>query len=237
MAKIQVCLSPALLPYYQLEDKIVVVTDVLRATSTMVAALDLGVKQILPVASREEAKAYIGKPGFLVAGERDGKKVEGFDLGNSPLDLQNHIQELKGNTLVITTTNGTKAISASLSALQIMIGALTNVDALAQYLAPLQQDILVLCAGWKNRVNMEDSLFGGALCSRLEHEIDVYGDAAIMTKQLFQANQNHLYESIQNATHYQRLKSHGIEGDIEYCMTLNSSTTVPVLKDNFIVKI
>lgn len=236
MARIQVCLSPALLQYYDLTNQIVVVTDVLRATSTMVEALDLGIESIIPVATREEAMTYIGLDGYLVAGERDGKKVEGFDLGNSPMDLQAHQEELLGNTLVMTTTNGTKAIKASQNADRIFIGALTNVDAVARHIVQFEQDILVLCAGWKNKVNMEDSLFGGALCSRLQHEVDVYGDAAIMTKQLFEADENHLYDSIKNATHFKRLQSHGIEEDIKYCMTLNRSTTVPVFDGKFIIK-
>ncbi len=237
MAKVQVCLSPALLPYYSLENHVVVVTDVLRATSTMIKALDLGIGQILPVASRSEATSYINKPGYLVAGERDGKKVEGFDLGNSPLELANKQSDFQDNILVMTTTNGTKAIEASKEAAKTLIGSLSNLDAVANQLKHSQQDILILCAGWKNRVNMEDTLFAGGLCNRLLSDHQIYGDAAIMSLQLFHANEQQLYESIRKATHFQRLKDHGIEDDILYCMTLNSSDTVGILEDGYIIKL
>jgi len=226
--QIQVCLSPALLPMYDLAGKTVVVTDVLRATSTMVAALEIGVSNIIPVASRAEASAFIGKEGFLVAGERDGIKVEGFDLGNSPLGLLAHREDLQGKTLVMTTTNGTKALKESAGADHIIIGALNNASAVAKAVLPFEKDILVVCAGWKNRVNLEDTLFAGALSELLKNDVSIYGDAAIMSQQLFVAHQHNLFEAIKNATHYKRLKSHGIEDDIKHCMTMDSSDVVPI---------
>ncbi len=233
---VQVCLSPALLPLYDVSSKIVVVTDVLRATTTMITALEVGVTNILPVASRSEAQSYIGKQNYLVAGERDGKKVPGFDLGNSPLGIRACKEELLGQTLVITTTNGTKAIKQSEGAQAIYIGALTNVQSVANRLAERQQDVLVVCAGWKNRVNLEDSLFAGAFCEAIKKQASIYGDAAIMSQQLFVAHQDHLFESIQEATHYQRLKSHGIEDDVRFCMSLNTSELVPMLHNEYVVR-
>lgn len=240
MKRLQVCLSPALIPLYELEGKTVIVTDVLRATSTMVSALDIGVKEILPVATRQEAMKYIGKANHLVAGERDGKKVEGFDLGNSPLLLKEHREVLQGNTLVMTTTNGTKAIKLSEAAANVYIGALTNVKALADHLISEEENIeevLVVCAGWKNRINLEDTLFAGAIAQELQAHFEIYGDAAIMSHQLFELHQNNLFTCIQQATHYKRLKSHGIENDIKHCMTLNSSKTIPILKKGKIIAV
>lgn len=233
--EIQVCLSPALLHLYEIENKTVVVTDVLRATSTMVSALEVGVEKILPVASRAEAKEYIGKENYLVAGERDGKMVEGFDLGNSPLLIQSKKDLVKDKVLVMTTTNGTKALKQSESAKRIYIGALTNVKAVANELVQFEEDILVVCAGWKNRVNLEDTLFAGSLCDALNQKTKVYGDAAIMSQQLYNAHQSDLLHAIKCATHYQRLKSHGIEDDIAFCMSENTSQIVPVLQDGYIV--
>ena len=235
MSQLQVCLSPGLLSLYDLKGKTVVVTDVLRATTTMVVANEIGVKEIIPVATRTEASRFIGQQDVLVAGERDGKKVEGFDLGNSPLLMKDHKENLFGKSLVITTTNGTKALHAALEAKTIYIGALINVEAVASQLRKENDDILVLCAGWKNRVNLEDSLFAGALCSALNDQKSVYGDAAIMCQQLFEAHQHHLFESIKKATHYQRLKDNGIEDDIRFCMNLNSSDCVPKLVGKAIV--
>lgn len=237
MKSIQVCLSPALINLYSLEQTTVVVTDVLRATSTMIAALELGVKHIIPVASREEALTYVTTPDTLVAGERDGKKVEGFHLGNSPLVLQTNKELIKGKQLVITTTNGTKAIDQSSHAKEIYIGALSNVQALANHLKHNTNDILIVCAGWKNRVNMEDTLFAGALLDCLQIEFSIKGDAAIMSHQLYQANRDGLFTSIQKATHYKRLKDHGIEDDIKYCMTENSSQIVAKVKNGKIITV
>lgn len=235
MNQIQVCLSPALLPMYELEGKTIIVTDVLRATSTMISALEVGVNCVIPVASRAEAKEFIGKEGHLVAGERDGKKVEGFDLGNSPLLLKENKEMLQSKTLVMTTTNGTKAIKLSEGADKIYIGALTNVAALAEVLKEDENELLVVCAGWKNRVNIEDTLFAGALCEALQDSKKLYGDASIMSLQLFQNHKDDLISCIKNATHYQRLKSHGIEDDIRFCMSLNTSNIVPYLKNGAIV--
>lgn len=233
--KIQVCISPALLSLYELENKVVVVTDVLRATSTMVAAFECGVKEIIPVASRAEAMEFIGKKNHLVAGERDGKKVEGFDLGNSPLLLKDNQHLIENNTLVMTTTNGTKALKQSEEAKHIYIGALTNLTAVSEAIIKHDLDLLVVCAGWKNRVNLEDTLFAGALCETLKDDVEIYGDAAIMSQQLFNAHKNHLFDSIKNATHYKRLKSHGIEDDIQHCMTLDNSKVVPYVKGDKII--
>ena len=235
MSQLQVCLSPGLLNLYNLEGKTVVVTDVLRATTTMVVANELCVKEILPVASRAEASQFIGKKNTVVAGERDGKTVAGFDLGNSPLVMQQEKENLIGKRLVITTTNGTKALHAAIHAKHIFIGALINVAAVANQLRSEKEDILVLCAGWKNRVNLEDTLFAGALCDALKNDKKIYGDAAIMSHQLFSAHKNHLFESIKEATHYQRLKDNGIEDDIRFCMSLNTSDKVPQLQGKVIV--
>jgi len=232
--EIQVCLSPALLNLYDLENKTVVVTDVLRATSTMVSALEIGVQKIVPVATRKEALEFIGKKNHLVAGERDGKMVEGFDLGNSPLAIKREADLVKDKVLVMTTTNGTKALKQSETAKRIYIGALTNVNAIAKAVLSHKQDILVVCAGWKNRVNLEDTLFAGSLCEATSGQVSIYGDAAIMSRQLYQAHKNDLLDAIKCATHYKRLQSHGIDNDIAYCMSENTSTIVPIMKNGFI---
>ena len=236
MNKLQVCLSPALLHLYNVENTTIIMTDVLRASSTMVAALELGVKEIIPVASRNEARSFLDVQNTFVAGERNGKKVSDFHYGNSPLLLKSHAKTLQGNTLVMTTTNGTKAIQAAADAKTIYIGALTNVQSVANQLTNEQDEVLVLCAGWKNRVNLEDTLFAGALCDAVKNDFSIYGDAAIMSHQLFHAHKNHLFDSIKEATHYQRLKSHGIEDDIRYCMSLNTVDILPVLKEGRIVR-
>jgi len=235
MATVEVCLSPALLNLYDLGHSNVVVTDVLRATSTMVTGADLLVKEIIPVSSVDEALDHVGSANTLVAGERNGVKVERFDLGNSPLLWKEHSELLKGKTMVMTTTNGTKAINMALGADKVYIGAFLNLDAVCEQLKKDGKNVLVLCAGWKNRVNMEDSLFAGAVAQRLATEFEIYGDAAIMAKQLYEADRHDLFSAIKGATHFKRLAHHGVEDDIRHCMKENESSVVPFYKDGAIV--
>ena len=164
---IEVCLSPDLIYQHQLQNKTVVVVDVLRATSTMCSALFNGVESIIPVAGIDECIAFRGKENHILAAERDAKTPEGFDYSNSPLLYQD--PKVVGKTLVLSTTNGTKILSmVKGDASQVVIGAFVNIDAIASYLLERNQDILIACAAWKGRPNMEDSLFAGGLAHRLK---------------------------------------------------------------------
>ena len=129
--RVEVCFTPNLFPLYAEDFEVVVVIDVLRATSAICTAFHYGVDKIIPVSSLEEATVYRDK-GFHVAAERKGKIVEGFDYGNSPLSYKN--DKLKGETLVLTTTNGTKAINIAKDIEHLLIGSLLNLDAISKYL-------------------------------------------------------------------------------------------------------
>ena len=130
--KIEVSLSPALFSsYYNNSDCNVIIVDVFRATSAMCTALNHGVKEIIPVATIEEAIAY-KKDGYLVGAERNGEVVDGFDFGNSPFSYMD--EKLKGKTIVLTTTNGTKAIAIAKGVNEILIGSFLNLDAISECL-------------------------------------------------------------------------------------------------------
>lgn len=231
--KIDVCLSPELLNLFNLNGKIVVVVDVLRATSCMVTALSEGVEEIYPVASLDECRSLKNK-GYLTAAERGGEQMEGFDLGNSPLRYLN--RAYAGKKVAATTTNGTLAITKSAPyAKQVVIGAFLNLSALADYLHSQPEDVLVLCAAWKGKVNMEDTLFAGALVSKLSGDYELECDAPLASKTLYEAVEKDLYGYMQQASHARRLSKFGVEEDIRFCLKADQYTLIPVLKGDVLV--
>jgi 2-phosphosulfolactate phosphatase len=229
---IDVCLSPELLHLYSLENTIVVVADILRATSCMVTALAYGAKSIIPVKSIEECLA-MKQQGYLIAAERDGKKVEGFDLGNSPFSYMD--KQLQGKTIALTTTNGTQAIKLSENAQEVLVGAFLNLETLCRYLETQTHDILLVCAGWKGKVNLEDTLFAGAVVEKLEKKFTIANDSALMAKMLYQQSKNNLLATIEQCSHVQRLKKLGIEKDIEFCLQHNLYQILPKMQNGWLV--
>lgn len=231
--KIDVCLSPELLNLFNLNGKIVVVVDVLRATSCMVTALAEGVTEIYPVASLDECQS-LAKKGYLTAAERGGEQVEGFDLGNSPLSYIN--KAYAGKKVAVTTTNGTLAITKSAPyAKSVIIGAFLNLSAVADYLRSQQEDVLILCAAWKGKVNMEDTLFAGALIGRLANEYELECDAPLASKTLYEAVKDNLYGYMQQASHARRLQRFGVDEDIRFCLQEDRYQEIPVLKGDVLV--
>ena len=233
--KIDVCLSPELINLYQLEGKIVVVVDVLRATSCMITALAEGVTAIHPVASLDECRNLKVK-GYLTAAERGGQQVEGFDLGNSPLSYLN--RAYAGKKVAVTTTNGTLAITKSAPfAKQVIIGGFLNLPAVADYLRKQAEDVVILCAAWKGKVNMEDTLFAGALLKKLENDYELECDAPLAAKTLYQCVEGSLYDFMQQSSHAQRLSKFGVEEDIRFCLEIDKFREIPVLKGEVLVSL
>jgi len=227
MKSIETCISPDLINLHDLVNKTVVVVDIFRASSTMVAALSNGVKTIIPVRDLDECKTY-KKEGWLIAGERDGKQAKGFDLGNSPIAYLN--QAYAGKNLAMTTTNGTRAISlARGQAAEVLIGSFLNLQATVDYLQNSTNDVLVLCAGWKGKFNIEDSLFAGALSHSLGWKHDC--DATLTMESLYQQINGGLREFLQKASHAKRLQNHHLEKDIDFCLQLNYFDSVIFLTE------
>jgi 2-phosphosulfolactate phosphatase len=232
---VDVCLSPHLYSIYHRDDTIVVVIDILRATSAMCTAFDNGVNKIIPVASVEEAREY-KKQGFLVGAERNGIALEGFDFGNSPAGYT--AEKVKGKTIVITTTNGTQAIDVSREAYKVVIGAFTNMTALCNWLQKQNRNVLLLCSGWKNRLNLEDTLFAGAVAEVLLNNREKYksGDGALAAKYLYQRAKENPYCYLRNSSHAERLAAMGLKEDIRYCLAMDKTDVIPVLEGKYLVK-
>lgn len=232
---VEVCFSPALFPsYFDNNNCVVVVIDILRATSAICAAFENGVKGLIPVESVEQAIAYKEK-GFLVGAERNAQVMEGFDFGNSPLTFSD--KKFKDQTVVLTTTNGTKAIHAAKNAHKVIIGAFTNLNAVCDYIEKQDKDVLLLCAGWKDRFNLEDSLFAGAVVEKISKNLRFtdLGDGAIGALNLYKNAKGKLFEFLGESSHRKRLSNLNLEEDIVYCLTLNKSKLVPVLKGDTLV--
>lgn len=226
MKSIEVCLTPDLVTTYGVEGKIIVVVDILRATSCMTTALAHGIQSITPVATVEECRSLKEK-GYLAAAERDGKTVDGFDFGNSPFTYMGN--QFEGKKLAVTTTNGTLAITRSVKANEVVIGSFLNITAVVNYLKEQNQEIMVLCAGWKGRVNLEDTLFAGALVDMLKSDFDAENDSAIAALALYEMAKTNMLAFLKNSSHAKRLKGLSVTKDIEFCLTRDVYTIVPTL--------
>ncbi len=223
--KIEVCLTPALLHLYPLQGKVVVLIDIFRASSAICTAIAHGVQNIIPIESIEEAESLRDK-GYIVAAERKGEVVEGFPFGNSPYAFMN--PDLKGKTIGLTTTNCTRAIHLAQEAEQIVIGSFLNISSLVNYLQDIDHDIVLLCAGWNNKINLEDTLFAGSLIQELADSFEVDCDAGIAALQLYECSQYDIAGFLARSTHRTRLSHLNLDADIEYCLRRDIQTAIPV---------
>src|SRR5690606_11810748 len=234
LKSVNVCLSPALLPFYELENTTAVVIDIFRASSSMCYGLANGARAIIPVAEIDECLAYKEK-GYLLAAERDGRVVDGFDFGNSPFAYTE--EKVKGKTIVLTTTNGTYAIDESKKrAHQVIVGSFINLDAVCTYLKSQNKDILLLCAGWKNRFNLEDTLFAGAVVSQLGLGSFEFDDAAYAAEDLYLQAKDDLAGYTSKASHGKRMQRLNLQEDIKFCLNHNLTDTIPILVGDRLIK-
>jgi 2-phosphosulfolactate phosphatase len=231
------CLSPALLNLYDVDKSIVVIIDVLRATSTIATALYNGAKCIIPVDSVAECMRIGKQIDSITAGERDGKIAEGLENGNSPFEYSKEF--INGKTLVLTTTNGTKLLHMALekSAKAIITGSFTNLTAVCDYLVAQKQNVILGCAAWKNRVNIEDTLLAGAIINKIGKHFSINCDSSQMATAMYNDAKKDLYKFMKtkNASHYQRLSGYGLEKDIRYCLTEDIANILVVYEDGKLV--
>jgi len=231
------CLSPALLHLYDISSSVVVIIDVLRATSTIATALHNGAKEIIPVDSVDECIRIGKQMSAITAGERDGKIAEGLEYGNSPFEYPASF--IEGKTLVLTTTNGTKLLHMAIDkgASEVITGSFANLDAVCNYLVKMNKPVLLGCAAWKDRVNIEDTLFAGAVINQIQQHFSINCDASKMALDLYNDAQPTLYEFFKNkqASHFLRLSSFGLDKDMEFCLTPNTASVLPIYKQGKLV--
>ena len=233
------CLSPSLLHLYDVSNSIVVIIDVLRATSTITTALHNGAKEIIPVDSVAEC-IRIGKNiEGITAGERDGQIAEGLQHGNSPFEYNKKF--IGGKTLVLTTTNGTKLLhmANNRGAKEIITGSFPNITNVVEYLQEKNINVILACAAWKDKVNIEDTLFAGAVANRIKAQFDIQCDSTQMAESMYLYAKKDLYEFMKerNATHYHRLTKFNLEKDIRYCLTDDVARALPMYVEGKLVNI
>ncbi|HMG67472.1 MAG TPA: 2-phosphosulfolactate phosphatase [Chitinophagaceae bacterium] len=226
-------LSPALIHLYDLSNSIVVIIDVLRATSTIATALYNGAKSVIPVDSVSRCIELGKQIHGITAGERDGKIAEGLEYGNSPFEYPKEFVD--GKTLVLTTTNGTRLLQMALEkgAKEIITGSFCNLSAVCNHIIEMKRDVILGCAAWKDRVNMEDALFAGAIISRVRKHFDINCDSSHISEAMYERGKKDLFSFIKNnnASHYHRLMNFGLEKDIRYCLTPDLANILPIYSD------
>jgi len=209
------------------ENYIVVIVDVLRATTAFCAAFDSGVEAVIPISGLEELEEYKNR-GYLTAAERNGEKVAFADFGNSPtVFLQN---SLTGKELAYSTTNGTQAIEIAKSSGSIVIAAFSNLSVVCAWISEQYKNVIILCSGWKNTCSLEDTLCAGAVVENLlaSGKFVSDGDASLAAQTLWMNAKENLFEAVEKGSHFQRLKNIGLYEDLRYCFLLDTSHSVPV---------
>jgi 2-phosphosulfolactate phosphatase len=230
-------LSPALLHLYDLSNSVVVIIDVFRATSTIASALYNGAKCVIPVDSVPKAIEISKNIGGIAAGERDGVIAEGLQHGNSPLEYGREF--IADKTLVLTTTNGTRLLHMALNnkADSIIAGSFPNLSAICEYLIAENKNVVLGCAGWKDRFNLEDTLFAGAVIGRTKDHFRIHCDSSLMAEKMYNAHKKDLYSFAPMLTHYHRLvERFGLIEDIRFCLTEDVANVLPYYQDGKLVK-
>ena len=230
-------LSPALLHLYDLSNSIVVIIDVLRATSTIATALYNGARSVIPVDTVGRC-IDIGKQIHgITAGERDGKIAEGLVYGNSPFEYPREF--IEGKTLVLTTTNGTRLLQMALDkgAKEIITGSFPNLSAVCDHLIEMNQNVMLGCAAWKDRVNMEDMLFAGAVITNIRKNFSINCDSSHLAETVYKKADRDLFGFMKknDASHYHRLMGFGLEKDIRYCLTADGANVLPVYDNGALI--
>jgi 2-phosphosulfolactate phosphatase len=231
---IDTCFSLELIQFKKWEPGgIVVVVDILRASSTICAALAAKAEKIYPVVSEEQAK-QLKREGWLVAGERGGKKLEFADYGNSPVEMLH--AELDGKSLVLTTSNGTKAIEKAENLGEVIIGGFTNLRLVSDYILERKKPVYIICSGWMGNFSYEDALFAGALAESvsLSKLFSSASDETLSAIELWRNAKNNLFDNVMLATHAQRLMNMGAEKDIRFALELNSAPVLPGLREKYL---
>lgn len=237
--KVELYLTPVPFAKATLEDKIVVVIDVLRSSTSICQALASGAKAVIPADGRGEAGdlwAKIGSDTAILAGEQNGVKFENFQLGNSPLEFTP--ETVGGKFVIMATTNGTGVFKKAHHAAKILSCALVNISAVAEHLKHESKDLVIVCSGREGHFSIEDTICGGMLISKLQQATNSLlplNDAGKLALLLFEKNQHHLIDSIKEGEHSRFLESIGFDDDVTFSVTVDKVPVLPVIRDGKLV--
>ena len=232
---LETCFAPGLYRPEENVNSIVVIIDILRASSAICTAFANGAASILPVAVASEAKEYKSK-GFLVAAERDGFVLDFADFGNSPFNFTR--EKVEGKTIVYSTTNGTSIINQASSAHMIAVGSFLNLTALTGWLIRMERNVTLFCAGWKNRFNLEDTVCTGAIATLMMEtgNFATICDSTHAAMDLWSQARNDLPGYIDKAAQRSRLRDKKLDDCIGFCLTIDYTDKIPVMKNGFLVE-
>ncbi len=231
---LETCFSPALYESERHEGSIIVIIDILRASSSICTAFENGARSIIPVATVPEARAYKEK-GYLVAAERDGFILDFADFGNSPFNFT--AQKIAGKTIVYSTTNGTGIIRMASSAGYIVIGSFLNISSLTGWILKQDKDVVLFCAGWKNRFALEDTICAGAVAERLMASTfySTICDSTHAALDLWSLAKGDVTGYIEKAAQRSRLRDKNLDDCIGFCLTADYTRKVPIVKEGVLV--
>lgn len=232
---VEVFLSGAQVQEEDVRGRTVVVIDVLRACSTIVTALHHGARAVLPVRDMAQAgriASNLDPDVYRLGGERGGKKIDGYHLGNSPLAYTREVVE--GRDVILNTTNGTKALTRSAAAEHLVAGTFLNADRVLDFIANTDLNLTIVCAGWRNRISLEDTVCAGLLLDRLwqGNRPDTVSDAAHTALTQYQHHRDDVTKMLRHCNHAQRLVDMGREEDVDYCLQLDVLPGLPYYRDN-----
>lgn len=235
--KIDIIISADDIIESKLENKVAIVIDMFRATSVITTALSNGCKEVIPCLTIEEtlekSKEY-NREDYILGGERNALKIEGFDLSNSPLEYKSSV--VGGKTVFMTTTNGTRTLAKSKAADRIFIAAMINAKAVAKKLIEVNKDVVIINAGTHGNFSMDDYICGGYIINQiLKDKSNVeLTDIAKTANMIYEAHSD-ILSYVKDATHYSVMKSLGLDGDIEYCTKKDIMDIVPEYKEDKIL--
>ena len=233
---IEIVLSPAMLNCYSVEAKIVVVIDIIRASTTVCAALADGVAHMLPLPTKDECLLK-KESGYLLMGEKDGEVLEGFDMGNSPRSFAGGA--FRGEKIAFSTTNGTQALlKASENGGIVALGSFLNISAMLHWLGKQQQNVLMLCAGWHHKINVEDTLFAGSLghMLRLNYGFEYQNDGALLAQCFYEQHGDRMFEAIMESNQRERILTFGLEEDTHFSLTHDYTEVIPMLSHKMLIR-
>ena len=231
---LEICFSPAIFEAHADKEAVVVIVDILRATSSICTAFANGVKEMIPVGTVEDARE-MKKKGYLLAAERDGFVLDFADFGNSPFNFS--AENVAGRTVAYSTTNGTGIMKMAAESHDVVIGSYLNFTSLCNWLIKQDRKVLIVCAGRKQRFNLEDSICAGAIAEKLitDGEYKTICDSAKASLDLWMLAKNDLLGYIEKAAQRSRLRDKGLDDCLEYCHTFDVTEVIPVLRQGRLV--
>jgi len=227
---LEICFSPAIFEAHADKEAIVVVVDILRATSSICTAFANGVSEIIPVNSVNDAREMKNK-GYLLAAERDGFVLDFADFGNSPFNFTS--EKVRGRTVAYSTTNGTGMMKMAAVSHDVVIGSYLNFTSLCNWLIKQDRKVLIVCSGWKQRFSLEDTLCAGAIAEKLINEggFTSVCDSVHASLDLWKVAKSDILGYVEKAAQRSRLRDKGLDDCIPYCHTFDITDIIPVLRN------